>query len=628
MAVMIPDTISDTAPPSEQNIFEKLKHIPKEWMVFHSVHVKLGSDPRPREIDFLILMPEYYSVICLEVKGGRYTINRRKWYRRSDNFLLNPSPPDQARDAMFALGSRFPSYFSGRSPLSLGCAVAFPDGDLENQNPPDHLAKMWFSSDIRGPNSLFNCLDEYANELYNNNLKRLKKTYGLDMDIQNAEIAFHKLRNDLEQNMSIKPPSPQTIFRSDLETLRPQLLRLTTDQFNSLSRVNDNDHIGWVIDGAAGTGKTVLAMELAKQRCEAGETVALLCSNPNLSRRFEIWAETLPEDKGGKVVAGTPATLPLLAFSEKLLLVERHQQRLGASPLLEESLKFGYLDNKWESFIEETIKDLEQGVIEEIFDYLIVDEAQNLCDEVFLKLMDVLLKNGLTKGRWAMFGDFTNQNIVSPELIDGKTALKDFGLNWVNEKLETNCRNTYEIADEFVNLVDIESPLLPGVHGPDVQFEYFASKEKLETLLDRLVADLRKRKFNSRQIILLSSDNDAFNTGHGYGGWQLLNIREKDNVVLGHEDDPLNVSGDHAPLRYSDIYDFQGLESDVAILILPVTNEQTVTRGGVTLPREKHLRKMLYTGMSRAKIMLIIVAHEGYETTINSRRRIKKPPSR
>ena len=42
------------------------------------------------------------------------------------------------------------------------------------------------------------------------------------------------------------------------------------------------------------------------------------------------------------------------------------------------------------------------------FDYLIVDEAQNLSDEVFLKLIDTVLKGKLANGRWAMFGDFEN----------------------------------------------------------------------------------------------------------------------------------------------------------------------------------------------------------------------------
>jgi superfamily II DNA or RNA helicase len=211
-------------------------------------------------------------------------------------------------------------------------------------------------------------------------------------------------------NMTITS-SPKTITRSDLESLSLQLLRLTNDQRNSLKRVEINDRC--VINGAAGTGKTVLAMELARQRCEAGETVALLCSNPNLSRRFKRWTETLSHKKGGRVVAGTPATLPSWAFRKDRTRSEKHRKRLRDSPELEASLKFGYLDEKWKQFIDETVEDLGQ---EGIFDYLIVDEAQNLCDEVFLKLMDALLKDGLANGRWTVFGDFDYQNIVSPRL--------------------------------------------------------------------------------------------------------------------------------------------------------------------------------------------------------------------
>ena len=57
---------------------------------------------------------------------------------------------------------------------------------------------------------------------------------------------------------------------------------------------------------------------------------------------------------------------------------------------LEGSLKRGSLDLGWEDFVYETVEDLKAGNVG--FDYLIVDEAQNLCDEVFLKLEDALLK--------------------------------------------------------------------------------------------------------------------------------------------------------------------------------------------------------------------------------------------
>ena len=643
---MIPDTISDEANLAEQNIFEKLKQAPTEWLVFHSVYVKQTKSPWTNEIDFVILIsePKCYSVICLEVKGDRYIIRERQWFRNKNSRTPEKvSPPDEAKKSMNDLVETFGSYFKGPARLSLGCAVAFPDMELKDRTSPTHVAKMWFRSDVQDSKSLVDSLRNYAQELHDFNLDKLKKRDPRNIEDIQAEqqIALDKLRNDLECNMEIMPPSQQTISHSDLEDLRPHLLRLTTDQSNCLRCVNLNKHFSWVIDGAAGTGKTVLAMELARQRCEAGKTVALLCSNPNLSRRFEIWAETLPNDNGGKVVAGTPATLPAWAFSnastliqrtiwakiiswfrrEEETLIEKHQQRLDAPPNLEESLKSGDLKDKWESFIDETIKDLGQG---NIFDYLIVDEAQNLCDEVFLKLMDVLLKGGLDEGHWTMFGDFTNQNLVASRLTKDKEkkALKDFDpdINLAYNSLTTNCRNTHEIADEFLNLVGIESPPLSGVHGPEVQFEYFKSQTDLDKLLACLVTDLQRRKFACHQIILLSSDNDTFNTKRKYGKWQLFSIDEKGTMVLEGENDPLNVSVDAAPLRYSDIYDFQGLESDVAILILPVTADQTVTAGSATLPYEKRLNRMLYTGMSRAKAILIVVSHESYRKIIERRR--------
>ena len=526
---------------------------------------------------------------------------------------------------MFALKKQFErSHFRRESLLSLDCAVAFTDGEIPS-NIPTHLALMITSHDARDPDRLAKILKNHAGQMRPSNIKR---SLSEDWTFQLAQTNLNKLRNDLESDMEIGPEDPKTIFRSELETRRPQLLRLTADQINTLDLVEENPRCA--INGAAGTGKTVLAMELAKRLCEAGETVALLCSNPNLSHRFERWAEELSADNSGEIVAGTPATLPSWIFRENRTSSDRHQRRLADSPELEKSLKFGYLDDKWSSFVDETVKDLGQGGL---FDYLVVDEAQNLCDEIFLKLMDALLKGGLTTGRFTMFGDFTNQDIVSHQRRnDGRDALKDFikSRDLPSITLRNNCRNTHQIAEKVAELTNIESPPISGVHGPDVQIEYFGPEEELRKLLDHLVGDLKKRDFRSWQIILLSSDDDGFDAAGSYGGWKLLNIREAEEAPLRAQEDVL-ISNDSLPdstLRYSDVYDFQGLESEVAILVIPVTEGQTVTiGGGVTLPREQHLRKMLYTGMSRAKAMLIIVANESYKRTLELRQRIQSPPS-
>ena len=592
MPIMIPDEISTDTPESEKIIFETLKHTDyagaRDWVVFHSVHVDYPpGTATPREIDFVILNRRYCSVICMEVKGGYYNVSNRQWYRASSTAPLNSPPPDQAKTAMWDL-----KMASKRGSLSFGCAVAFTDMNISGDIPKS-LALLIGADNARDPVELSKHLEDYAEKLSVKNRDDLQ-----------AQIDLENLQSELEGHVVMEPRlRPDTIFRQDLESLRPQLLRLTAEQKSSLDIARLNPRC--VFDGAAGTGKTVLAMELARQHCEEGETVGLLCSNPILNVRFRRWADKLSNASSGTVVAGTPVTLPFTAFKGNRTLMAKHRQRRVDSPDLEKSLKFGHLAPKWEPFIDETVKDLGQ---KGFFDYLIVDEAQNLCDEMFLKLMNALLKDGLADGRWAMFGDFVNQNIVSRDL-KGMEVLDKFYP--ARASLQTNCRNTHEIAAAVAKFVDIDSPPISGVHGPLVQLEYFGDQTDLGNLLDRLVNSLKGRDFQSQQIILLSYDTgEEFDTERRYGGWSLKNI---DRGSAKGKDPILVQGGQDNTLRYSDVYDFQGLESEVAILVLPITKRMTRLAGSVSLPNFEHLRKVLYIGMSRAKAMLIIVADESYK---------------
>ena len=623
MAIMIPDQISNDAPQSEKTIFESLKRAPqaRDWVVFYSEYVDNPDDStRPREIDFLILT-DNFSVICLEAKGGSYRVEGKEWYRLPDSGRVG-SPTEQARNSMLALKKEFPTRFSSSSLLSLGCAVAFTDSQFPSDARIPKQALIVESTDARDPNKLGKKLADYADKLPKDEVKiLLRKDPKKRVEALEAKDA---LRSELETTVTITT-DPTKILRTDLETLRPQLLRLTDDQMLVLDLINNNDRC--VIDGAAGTGKTILALELARQRCEEkGETVALLCSNPNLSTRFDGWTKTLSTDNGGKVVARTPATLPSWAFRGDDILEKKHHERITEG--LEESLKQGYrLDNKWPEFIEATVKDLGVGGV---FDYLIIDEAQNLCDEIFLKLMNVLLKGGLIKGSWAMFGDFTNQKIVASRLTEEnneKKVLQAFSkdLHWTKHQLKINCRNTHEIATTIANLVGIDSPPMSGVYGPLVQIKYFSSPKDLEGMLNELISDWRKNDFRSEQIILLSSDIGSESITQ-YGGWKLLNISKVIKKNPESNEGVLNTSVHSLgeTLRYSDIYDFQGLESDLVILIIPQTEDMIPLAGGLTLPREKHLNRVLYTGMSRAKAMLVILADEHWKRTLDRREFLHK----
>ena len=604
---IIPDTISGGVSPLKQRIFDIFKHnretkyfATRDWKVLPSVETSL-------EIDFVILIsPDLNhrfgpSVICLQVVEDMFYFSPsvRHWCR-TENPGVPEDPRSGAETAMEFLRERFSNHFGPNPSLSLGYATVF----MDSENPGD---PPLVTGDIHDPRStvkadnLFEMLEAYADRL-EENLEEWT-TYQDLIDILEAI-------DSLQLGLGRIDPAAKPIFCHNLDTLHPEFIRLTEEQMSSLKQVS-NEQSGCVIDGAAGTGKTILAIELARQYCEDDKTVAFMCSNPNLSRRVERWAGRISDETEGTIVVGTPATLLYQYFRDSLQINQADLQKL------ENSLKLGYVSDNWARVITETIEHL--NLNESIFDYLIVDEAQNLFHREFLKLMNVLLKDGLRGGNWTMFGDFTNQDLVTLNRIDsgGESLIKEFDPEWSKDnnyvELEKNCRNTHQVAGAVAELVALDkSPHRSGVYGPRVQIRYFNTQENLNELLNALITNWKDQGVQSKQLVLLSSrDGSEFRTK--YAEWELRNIRD---VELAIPEEPENVPQIHPEankLIYSDVYDFQGLESDIIILVLSETDEDVKLAGDIVISSEQHRNKVLYTGMSRAKTMLVIFAHQDYK---------------
>ena len=488
----------------------------------------------------------------------------------------------------------------GASFISFECAVAIPDGKFEGELPREALLLQQDS--INNPEQFARDIDEYCRKATKNKPKT-----------EDEHIAARKVFNDIIDYLErVAEMRPLDITRHYLNTVRG-LLRPTSEQSHCLKLTDDNPRC--IVDGAAGTGKTVLAKELARRLCEDdGLSVGLLCSNAVfVSNDLEPWANTVDMSNGGMVTVGTPASLLMNLFGENNAARQRLEKKMVESPEVEGTLKNGDIHEGWEPFIRDVIDDLpDDGT----FDYLVIDEAQNLCAPPFLGLFDRLLKGRLYSGRWTMFGDFVNQDIVSPRIkcgSSGKDLLEEHyeNIRPTYTKLQTNCRNTQDVATETYKLVGVDAPTMLGVRGPEVEFEYFIKQERLDDILDRRVRGLRDRYVDSSQIVLLTNSRDGeFRSSGTYGGWKLLSLRESREIV------------DRDLLRSSDIYDYQGLESDVVILLLLVSKGQARIAGRVASPSANHMRRLFYIGMSRARSALIVIADRSYKSIIDQRREL------
>jgi phosphate starvation-inducible protein PhoH len=76
----------------------------------------------------------------------------------------------------------------------------------------------------------------------------------------------------------LRPDFERVVTRSTAVTRsEDSIVALTEDQYQVLDVISDNPRC--LVDGAAGTGKTVLALEYAKRASSSNRRILLLCYN-------------------------------------------------------------------------------------------------------------------------------------------------------------------------------------------------------------------------------------------------------------------------------------------------------------------------------------------------------------
>jgi hypothetical protein len=402
--------------------------------------------------------------------------------------------------------------------------------------------------------------------------------------------------------------SPKARARRTDEEIR----RFTEDQFVTLDQLRRNPRV--VLNGPAGTGKTMLAIEQARRSAAAGHRVLLLCFN----RPLGVWlaeqaAPGAPALAAPAPAADAPAAAPAAdapaAGSVTVLTLHEYMLRLaGIRPTAEQGADQAFWYERLPALALERLLGggeeacaqagpRREGAAGPPFDELILDEGQDMLRESYLDVLDLSLAGGLAGGRFRIFGDFDHQAIYdAATLTFDDLVARCPGAAVID--LVVNCRNSPRVAAlvAAVQGTGGTGKVLRPDDAVDPVVRYYRDAEHQCELLAAALDGLREEGFTGPQVAVLSPHNDQRCAAAGFCA--LSGPPWADRLA------PLVPPGQFEPdlrsgrTRYASIYRFKGLEAR-AVVLTDIDSLGT-----------EHDRDLFAIGATRATHRLVVLAHE------------------
>ncbi|MFI0986767.1 nuclease-related domain-containing DEAD/DEAH box helicase [Streptomyces exfoliatus] len=395
-------------------------------VAFHSVKLRSHAYKQQAEADFVILWKKV--VILVEVKGGGVRKFDGAWYsvdRRNDWHKLAGSPMEQARSAMHAL--RDILHEEGIGWFAHEAVVVTPDTE-----PLPHSVEWqpthWLSRDAMSVERMTSALDSVV-------------TASRKAPVGRRIARIDDLRARLFGEFTRMP-----VIDAQRGAVIEEQNRATASQARVLASLARNPRV--MVFGGAGTGKSLVLVEAAKQEADQGRSVLVTFRSPELARFFA----------------------PHVA--------DRH---IDVVPF----------------------EDLRPT---RTYDAVFVDEAQDLMTAEAMDTLDAVVAGGRAGGRWRMFLDMNNQAHV-----DGDFDRDVFDLiapEALSVDLDLNVRNTRAIVhmvQEYLR-ADVGDPGI--VHGERVQWhtpDTEADIAAADSVARRLITD----GVRGQDIWIISTNSSA-----------------------------------------------------------------------------------------------------------------------
>jgi len=415
---------------AERKFAQLLTRVPDdEAVAFHSFHLSRHRIQQMGEADFVVLWDG--AVLVLEVKGGRLSRQDGKWYQRGRDgiHVLRKSPLDQAREARWAFSDLIERKLG--DDYSYGFALVTPDCMLDDSfELGEHEYLGQTDMHEQGLVRKFDLMASVARRRPGSSQRRPKK------DLSPLRKV---LRRDLDGMMTL---AQQTEM---VERRRAELL---DEQIDFLEASRANPRI--VLEGGAGTGKTLVGLEGARREALEGARVTFVCSTRDARERAQRTVGP------GVLDLVLQAELPLTTPAELLVL----------------------------------------------------DEAQDMMNAEDLDRVFNSVAGGLDDGRWWLLADFNNQAHVDGAFDEDSYQLITTTGNSSRIRLARNVRNTEPVieATQIYLAADVGTARVGP--GPAVTVVKAPTTSQATSQAAGRIRRLRQDGVSPRQVAVVVLDHD------------------------------------------------------------------------------------------------------------------------
>lgn len=578
-AHMIPPAPKDFDEYSDEGlVFEALSKLPDDFYVFHGVVISdvVNHKMIEREIDFVVANQKK-GILCIEAKNGRnIQYVDRTWYYSNGEVMRHGGPYNQAASAKRALRSKIRWHKNPEvQRISFNCKMFHAAWFFK-------MSKTLFEekNDVAGlPEGASTEITLFAEDLIDPTAK-INSIFAIDIpDPRNDEKVMRTnmtsddfkmlLESVLCPEFSLIPsPSARNII------IEERMNQLLYEQYRLLDFLEDQPTA--VINGAAGTGKTMIAVEKARRNSIDEEPVLFLCYNRLLCDHLNT----------------THKRNPSKVYRKQFNMVDFVTISQLAKEITGNFTDFeGLIDWLLECMDDPEKFKYQHVIVDEGQDFGLIDE-QNTADEsetncsIINTLQEVVLEKGgtfyLFYDKYQMVQGVDGVEYKLPDSIENSDC---------RLTLHYNCRNTKEIAQTSVTpLKDkknraIKPKTACSWFEPVKPMMHLVGGEKKEIKVLKTILD-KYQAAKAESVVILTQ-----------GTIDYCCIADKLEIGTGENNGYHIYQYNGVDYRVTTCRKFKGLEAD-AIVMIDLDKESFVGRKGMRF----------YVGTSRAKQYLDIIA--------------------